>query len=183
MNIGTREEVPTLRSITNWKVFESDSPFRVGELAVEAFDVPHDAAQPVGFRISANGTSGVVATDLGELNHSIERHLDGCNWMVLESNHDEELLKIGPYPWELKRRVLGRTGHLSNGALADFLRYRFDGLAAHLFLAHMSRQNNEPNLAISSASEAVRGRAPLFANPDIKLHLTHQSKPSIVLDL
>jgi phosphoribosyl 1,2-cyclic phosphodiesterase len=183
MNAGTREEVPVLGKIGKWEEFESETPFTVGDFTVKAFDVPHDAAQPVGFSVSSNGTSGVLATDLGELNSSIEKHLEGRQWMALESNHDEELLKIGPYPWELKRRVLSRRGHLSNKALADFLRHRFDGSATHLFLAHLSRQNNEPNLAFSAAWQAVRDRHPLFGRPDMKVHLTHQSKPSIVLDL
>jgi phosphoribosyl 1,2-cyclic phosphodiesterase len=183
MNAGTREEVPFLGAVENWEEFESGRKFAVGEFTVEAFDVPHDAAQPVGFSISSNGHSGVIATDLGELNPAIEKYLDGCRWMVLESNHDEELLKLGPYPWELKRRVLGRSGHLSNGALGEFLRHRFDGSANHLFLAHLSRQNNEPHLALSAASRAVHDRHPLFERQDINVHLTHQSKPSIVIEL
>lgn len=183
MNAGTREEVPALGIVENWEEFESERQFTVGEFIVEAFDVPHDAAQPVGFSISSNGFSGVIATDLGELNPTIENHLEGCQWMVLESNHDEELLKIGPYPWELKRRVLGRNGHLSNRALGDFLRHRFDGSATHLFLAHLSRQNNEPQLAFSAASQAVHDRHPLFKRKGLNVHLTHQSKPSIVIDL
>jgi len=183
MNAGTREEVPALRTLENWVEFKSEEQFSVGDITVKAFDVPHDAAQPVGFSISSNGSCGVVATDLGELNPSIEQYLDGCQWMVLESNHDEELLKIGPYPWELKRRVLGRRGHLSNRALGEFLRHRFDGSATDIFLAHLSRQNNEPQLAFSAAAEAVRDRHPLFEEPGVNVHLTHQSKPSIVLDL
>jgi phosphoribosyl 1,2-cyclic phosphodiesterase len=183
MNAGTREEVPALRKVERWEEFDSESEFRVGGFAVEAFDVPHDAAQPVGFSISANGSSGVVATDLGELNPTVEHYLEGCQWMVIESNHDEELLKLGPYPWELKRRVLGRNGHLSNRALAEFLRHRFDGSATHLFLAHLSRQNNEPQLAFSAALQAVSERHPLFRQEDTSVHLTHQSKPSIVLEL
>jgi phosphoribosyl 1,2-cyclic phosphodiesterase len=183
MNAGTREEVPALGVVESWEEFESERQFTVGDFTVEAFDVPHDAAQPVGFSISSNGHAGVIATDLGELNPTIEKHLDSCQWMVLESNHDEELLKIGPYPWELKRRVLGRNGHLSNRALAEFLRDRFDGSAEHLFLAHLSRQNNEPQLAFSAASQAVYDRHPLFGREDIKVHLTHQSKPSIVIEL
>jgi len=183
MNPGTREEFPPLGRIRKWEEFQSGRPFVVGDFTVEAFDVPHDAAQPVGFSISANGTRGVLATDLGELNPCIEEYLEDCQWMVLESNHDEELLKIGPYPWELKRRVLGRSGHLSNRALAEFLRSRFDGSAGHLFLAHLSRQNNDPNLALSAARQAITERQPLFRTIDTKLHLTHQSKPSIVLEL
>jgi phosphoribosyl 1,2-cyclic phosphodiesterase len=114
LNEGTREEVASLNGTDRQESFESGSPFAIGTFEIEAFDVPHDSAQPVGFRFSAEGMKGAFATDLGEITSSIIPFLSSCQWLVLESNHDEELLKIGPYPWELKQRVLGRRGHLSN---------------------------------------------------------------------
>jgi phosphoribosyl 1,2-cyclic phosphodiesterase len=183
MNEGTREEVASLNGTDRQEYFESGSPFAIGSFEVEAFDVPHDSVEPVGFRFSAEGIKGAVATDLGEITSSITPHLSNCQWLILESNHDEELLKIGPYPWELKRRVLGHQGHLSNQALGNFLREHFDGNATHLFLAHLSRQNNAPELALNSASAALGNGDRRHDSIDLKLHLTHQSKPSIVLEL
>ena len=183
MSEGTRFEVPALTKVESWERLESAVKVEIGEFSVEPFDVPHDAAEPLGFRVTTNGTAGVLATDLGEITPIVDRYLERCDWMVLESNHDVDLLKVGPYPWELKRRVLSRTGHLSNNALADFLRHSFDGTAQHLFLAHLSRQNNEPELAFSAAHGAVCERHPLFGSLDLNVHLTHQIKPSIVLDL
>lgn len=182
MNEGTRAEVPELGQIDRWERFESGKPFTVGDITVEAFDISHDAAQPVGFRFSAEGFLGALATDLGELCPKVAAMTARCDWLVLESNHDEEMLKIGPYPWALKQRVLGRNGHLSNTALARFLRGSFDGYARHIFLAHLSRENNHPEIALKSASGALfRRRFALLES--CSLHLTDQVKPTIVLNL
>ncbi len=182
MNEGTRDEAPGLQQVVRWEGFHSGSPFSIGDLQVEPFPVSHDAADPVGFRFTSNGVCGTLATDLGELSTPVIDQLSGCDWLVLESNHDEEMLKIGPYPWHLKQRVLSKKGHLSNQELSTFLTHHFDGRASHLFLAHLSRQNNDPQIALESADRALRQEQPLLPGSCL-LHLTHQSKPSIVLDL
>ena len=185
MNEGTREEVAAFRSIERWERFETGSSFVVGDLWVEAFSVPHDANQPVGFRFSAGGVCGALVTDLGELSESVVQKLSGCDWLVLESNHDEEMVKIGPYPWVVKQRLLSNLGHLSNRALCHFLSRHFDGRASHIFLAHLSRQNNDPAIArhyaLSSLAQRLTGME--GSKPPCGLHLTHQRKPSIVITL
>lgn len=181
MNQGTRSEVPGLQSIDRWEYFSSGSTFSVGDLEILAFEVSHDATEPVGFRFSARGVQGALATDLGELTPKVTQHLSACDWLALESNHDVEMLKIGPYPLPLKQRVLSNQGHLSNQELSRFLSSSFDGRAAHLFLAHLSRQNNHPQVALDSASRALAEHCPLFS-PTCAVHLTHQSMPSIALD-
>lgn len=183
MNEGTREEAYKLRGIDRQELFCSGQPFSIGDLSVEAFPTPHDAAESVGFKFSAEGISGALATDLGEITPTVLKQLEQCDWLVLESNHDEELLKVGPYPWDLKRRVLGPTGHLSNRALAEFISRDFDGRAAHLFLAHLSRKNNDPELALASANTAVEQRPTTNGYHPLQVHLTYQNNPSIVLDL
>jgi phosphoribosyl 1,2-cyclic phosphodiesterase len=180
---GTRGEVPFFDGLLLDEPVECGCPFQIGEITLEAFPVPHDSAEPVGYRVLAEGIQGVVATDLGEMTELVISYTNGCDWLILESNHDEQLLQIGPYPWLLKRRVLGKQGHLSNQSLADFLTNYFDGHANHLFLAHLSRQNNVPKLAAESASNALCERVSSARNGAIELHLTHQFKPSIVLEL
>jgi len=182
MNKGTREEVSELQNVDGWESFGSDSPFSIGDLQVEAFAVSHDAAEPVGFRFSGQGISGALVTDVGELTASVIESLSGCDWLVLESNHDEQMLRMGPYPWSVKQRVLSRVGHLSNQDLSAFLTHSFDRQATHIFLAHLSRHNNHPKIALEQASEALSKPFPLYSK-SCQLHLTHQSKPSIVLDL
>ena len=181
MNQGTRAEVPELQSIDRWECFSSGSTFSVGDLEILAFDVSHDATEPVGFRFSAHGVQGALATDLGELTPKVTKHLSGCDWLALESNHDVEMLKIGPYPLPLKQRVLSNQGHLSNQDLSLFLSSHFDGRADHLFLAHLSRQNNHPQVALDSATRALAEHSPLFP-PTCEVHLTHQSRPSLALE-
>ena len=180
MNEGTRNEVLELQSISRWESFVADSPFAIGDLCVEPFTVSHDAADPVGFRFLTEGSCGALATDLGEVDDSVVKSLSGCDWLILESNHDEDMVKIGPYPWLLKQRLLSHSGHLSNGELSRFLSHHFDGQASDIFLAHLSQQNNHPRIALQSASRALSSRT---HRKPWKLHLTHQSKPSIVLQL
>ncbi|MGH9340658.1 MAG: MBL fold metallo-hydrolase [Acidobacteriota bacterium] len=182
MNEGTRDESPQIQSLDRLEIFDHASSFQIGEICVQAFGVSHDAAQPAGFRFTSNGISGAILTDIGELDSAVIERIKGCDWLVMESNHDEDMVKVGPYPWLLKRRILGSRGHLSNRALAEFLTHQFDGKAAHIFLAHLSRKNNDPEIALASASAALTGRS-FGSCAGLRLHLTHQSKPSIVISL
>jgi phosphoribosyl 1,2-cyclic phosphodiesterase len=180
---GTRDEAYSLQEIDGVRTFKGGDCLEIGDVEVRTFPIPHDSAEAVGFRLSNGGVAGLLATDLGCITEAVEYNARGCDWLVLESNHDEELLKLGPYPWHLKRRVLSDQGHLSNSCLADFLTEGFDGSASHLFLAHLSRQNNAPELALDSARWAIQQRSPQLPGRDLRIHLTHQTKPSIVLSL
>jgi len=182
MNKGTREEVPKLQKLDRWECFEVGQSFSIGNIQIHPFDVNHDAAQPVAFRFSSGGVSGASVTDLGELTAPVMQQLRGCDWLILESNHDEEMLKVGGYPWFLKQRLLGKKGHLSNQAISRFLTLDFDGSATHLFLAHLSRNNNLPQLAAEAASAALHNRGK-GDHRSPQVHLTHQHKPTIVLEL
>ena len=182
MNKETRAEVPKLREFERWECFEAGQSFSIGDIQVHPFDVNHDAAQPVAFRFSSGGVAGAAVTDLGELSAPVMKQLRGCDWLILESNHDEEMLRVSTYPWFLKQRLLGRKGHLSNQALSHFLAEDFDGSASHLFLAHLSRNNNLPQLAAEAASAALQRRGN-GGHRTPQVHLTHQHKPTIVLEL
>ena len=132
--------------------------FEVGGIAVTCFSVPHDAVDPLGFIVEKNGVRIGIALDLGFMSNLVVERLKGCNGIVLESNHDVAMLKAGPYPWALKQRVMSRSGHLSNDAVARYLACDFDGTAAHVVLAHLSKQNNLPDLALLSAQKALEER-------------------------
>lgn len=146
--------------------------FAVGDIAVTPFTVPHDAADPVAFAFCAEGVRVAVVTDLGYISANVVDHLRGADCVVMESNHDLEMLKAGGYPWELKQRVLSRVGHLSNDCLAEFFSSAFDGVAAHVVLAHLSENNNLPHLARLSAERAL---APRRQPP--QLHVASQNAP------
>jgi len=135
--------------------------FTIGDIDVHAFAIPHDAADPIGFTFRTNGTKVAICTDLGYMPELVKVHLRETDCLILESNHDLDMLKVGPYPWVVKQRVLSRTGHLSNLAVSEFLAdpEGFDSCARYLVLAHISQENNNPDLARLSAEEAL-GRRP-----------------------
>ena len=100
----------SVRNWGSWSVFVSRALFQVGDIAVKPFTIPHDAADPVGFTFRAEGIKVGVATDLGYIPVSVRDHLRGCDVLIMESNHDLEMLRVGPYPWSVKQRVMSRVG-------------------------------------------------------------------------
>jgi len=147
---------PDLPRVEHFRAGES---FSIGDLEILPFTIPHDAADPVGFAFRAEGVKIAIATDLGYVPASIVEHLRGCVGMIIEANHDLEMLRGGPYPWAVKQRVMSRVGHLSNDALADFLADDYDGSASFLVLGHLSEQNNHPELARRAAQQALGSRS------------------------
>jgi phosphoribosyl 1,2-cyclic phosphodiesterase len=158
--------------------FQAGQPFEIGDIAVSPFTIPHDAADPVGFVFCAEGVRMAVATDLGYISPNVKAQLKGVDLLLLESNHDLEMLRDGPYPWSVKQRVLSRVGHLSNEAAAEFLENSYDGQAAYIILAHLSESNNLPELARVAAERALNGRASLLANR-LLLAAQHESLSAI----
>jgi phosphoribosyl 1,2-cyclic phosphodiesterase len=144
--------------------FSSGRSFQIGDIAVTPFTIPHDAVDPVGFTFRSEGIKIGMATDLGYMPASVRDHLRGCDVLVLESNHDLEMLRVGPYPWSVKQRVGSRTGHLSNKALAEFFAGDYDGNASYIVLAHLSEQNNHPEVAKREAEAALEARRSLWHN-------------------
>ncbi|HET7101615.1 MAG TPA: MBL fold metallo-hydrolase, partial [Terriglobia bacterium] len=144
--------------------FEAGQPFQVGDIAISPYTIPHDAADPVGFVLQAEGVRMGVATDLGYIPPNVKAQLKGLDLLLLESNHDLEMLRDGPYPWTVKQRVLSRVGHLSNDSAAEFLEKEYDGQAAYVILGHLSESNNLPDLARMTAERALAGRASLLSN-------------------
>jgi phosphoribosyl 1,2-cyclic phosphodiesterase len=144
----------------------------MGPFHVLPVPIPHDAHQPVGFVIEHGGARLVHITDLGMLDSRLARVIASANALVIESNHDVAMLRQGPYPWVLKRRILDRTGHLSNEALADFLSAENLPHCHTITLAHLSRTNNTPEQALEAARGALAKRriAP-------ELHVAHHDQP------
>jgi phosphoribosyl 1,2-cyclic phosphodiesterase len=144
--------------------FSAGRGFRVGDIEIMPFTIPHDAIDPVGFTFRTEGVKIGFATDLGYMPSNVRNHLRGCSVLVMESNHDTEMLRSGPYPWSVKQRVMSRVGHLSNEALAEFFTSDYDGGAEYIVLAHLSEQNNHPEKARVSAEQALGGCQGLWAN-------------------
>ena len=164
-------ELPRLKKL---EMFSSGKAFQIGDIDVMPFTIPHDAADPVGFTFRAEGVKIGFVTDLGYIPASVSHHLRHCDILVLESNHDLEMLRGGPYPWSVKQRVMSRVGHLSNEALAQFFAKDYDGEAAYVVLAHLSEQNNHPEIARGAAEKALCPRQTLLRN---RVMLASQAVP------
>jgi phosphoribosyl 1,2-cyclic phosphodiesterase len=133
-------------------------PFCLKDLTILPFSIPHDAVDPLGFTLDAEGIKIGHVTDLGYMTELVTQRLRGCDVIVLESNHDLDMLKVGPYPWPLKQRIMGREGHLSNEVAGKFFSEGFDGQASYIVLAHLSESNNHPVIARMAAVESLEPR-------------------------
>jgi len=161
-------------SLPGVEYFAAGTGFSIGDIAITPFTIPHDAADPVGFVFEADGVRMAIATDLGYMPPNVKMAIRNCDVLMIESNHDLEMLRDGPYPWSVKQRVLSRVGHLSNDATAEFLQNDYDGGAAYIVLGHLSESNNAPELARISAERAIGDRMSLLGN---KILLAQQSIP------
>ena len=140
------------------ETFQAGASFQIGDIEVESFSVPHDAADPVGFCFEAEGVRIGMATDLGYIPASIKFHLRRTHLLMLEANHDVDMLKVGPYPWSVKQRVMSRVGHLSNLVVSDYLSQDLDSGTAHIILGHLSEHNNHPAIVEMVAAQALAAR-------------------------
>ena len=141
---------------TNTYVIEND--VAIGNMLIQRINTPHDAAESCCYRVVASdGKSALVATDMGVMLPEVRMSAQQCDFVVLESNHDIEMLKSGIYPYYLKQRILSTKGHLSNIACAEELANLVKGGTLRLMLGHLSEENNTPNLAFSTAISALEG--------------------------
>jgi phosphoribosyl 1,2-cyclic phosphodiesterase len=175
----TREALPPNTELPAVETIQPGQRYQIEDLVIEPFTIPHDAVDPMGFRFTGEGLRMAVATDLGYLPMNVKDYLRGCHCMVIESNHDLEMLKNGPYPWYVKERVWSRTGHLSNRDLATFLREEHDGETQVMVLAHLSEQNNHPQIARMEAATALEQRASSVSS-QAKLIVSSQNEPTEV---
>lgn len=138
------------------RVIPVNEPFEIGALTVTAFHTPHDTDESVGYRVEGQGVFA-LATDMGHVTEEVFSALSGADTVLIESNHDEEMLRYGPYPVYLKRRILSDRGHLSNACCAQLARKLALGGTRQIVLGHLSRENNSPALALSAARESTAG--------------------------
>lgn len=137
--------------------FETGRTFHIRNLEIHPFAISHDAINPVGFRISNSKTSFGYCTDTGKISRLIHHRLSSCQALVLESNHDVEMLQKGSYPPYLKQRIRSNQGHLDNKAASSFLQELLHEKLDHVVLAHLSEENNDPEIAYQTAMAVVNG--------------------------
>ncbi|GMT41883.1 MAG: MBL fold metallo-hydrolase [bacterium] len=148
----------------------SEESFTLGDIKVEPFSIPHDAAEPVAFLFTHNERRALTLTDVGSVTVRVVEKLRRAHLAVLESNHDTELLKIGPYPLWLKQRVRGKLGHLSNDDCASLLKYGGGSSLANVIFAHISATNNNPDLVRISVQT-------IMDEGSIKYEIARQDRP------
>ena len=157
---------------------EAGESFFLNDLEVVPFSIPHDAGDPVGYRIYAQGFSAAVATDLGYFAPTVRDAVEGADVVLLESNHDPEMLRRNPhYPQHLKSRILGRKGHLSNESGAEAAVELAQSGTRHLLLGHLSSENNTPELAMRTVQGALE-KAGAEIGRDVTLHVAGRFQPS-----
>lgn len=151
--------------VLNWEeirapreTFAAGTGFTIGDLEIGSFTIPHDAVDPVGYTVKGSGVRAAVVTDLGYMPDSIKMHLRGTDVLLLESNHNLEMLKVGPYPWSIKQRIMGRKGHLSNDAAYEYITQDMDTSVSTLILGHLSENTNYPSLVEQMAEQALGAR-------------------------
>jgi phosphoribosyl 1,2-cyclic phosphodiesterase len=142
------------------RTFQCGSTFQINNLIVQPFAVSHDATDPVGFTIGQNGRRIGLATDLGTVTPMVRQSLKDCHLLIIEANHDPDMLVNGPYPWPLKQRIQSRLGHLSNKQSQNLLMALQHSRLEHVILAHLSETNNVPQKVLDEASKALTRSSP-----------------------
>ncbi|VYU65719.1 MBL fold metallo-hydrolase [Clostridium tertium] len=167
----------------NIKIMDRRSTISIKDIDVISFNIPHDAVAPVGYTIHSNGKKASVTTDFGIYTEEIRDNIKDSEVILLESNHDINMLKFGPYPYALKRRILSEVGHLSNEdcgkAVVDLIRYKQN---KKIILGHLSGTNNHPDLALETVIGVLREHN-IQQNVDIDLTMANRHSPSEVIVL
>jgi len=151
----------------------------VGSFKMDVFATSHDASEPVGYTIRTHDAKLGVLTDTGCINLSVKQQLAGSDMLICESNHDLDMLKNGPYPWSLKKRILSQKGHLSNLAAGHILADLCSGSTRQVVLAHLSEENNDPRLAYRTVAEIMKGKG-CGIGQEVELAVAPRSGPGPV---
>ncbi len=163
----------TIGNIPQYQEFHTGTPFEFVGFNIHPFAISHDSAEPVGFVVSRNSCSLGYCTDTGMISRLITHLLSGCHGLIIESNHDPEMLKNGPYPPFLQQRVRSRTGHLANEDAASFVADFSHADLQHVVLAHLSEKNNDPGLALDTTLAALDS-LPDSHRPSVSLGRQHR---------
>ncbi|GAA0819185.1 MBL fold metallo-hydrolase [Clostridium tertium] len=167
----------------NMRIMDRRSTLSIKDLDIISFNIPHDAVAPVGYTMHHNGKKVSVITDFGIYTEEIRDNIKDSEVMLLESNHDVNMLKFGPYPYTLKRRILSEVGHLSNEdcgkAIVDLIRYKPN---KKIILGHLSGTNNHPDLALETVSSVLKEHG-IVPKEDIDLTMANRHSPSNIIEV
>lgn len=166
----------------NIKYFQYDETFFIGDIEVNPFPIPHDAAMPSGFNLFAEGNKVTIATDIGHMTNTLLEAFEGSDLLFLESNHDTEMLKVGPYPYSLKMRILGKEGHLSNEMAGKTIAHMASRGTKKFILGHLSKDNNFPELAYETVCSVLYSKN-ICPKNDISLEVAMRDCVGRVVEL
>lgn len=164
------------------RIINKGVPVTIGEFVVTPFEVPHDSSDCVGYHIQVERVTFCLVTDAGEVTETIAKNVSEAHYLVLESNHDEEMLARGPYPAYLKARIRGGRGHLSNSECGKLLAENASPALKHVWLCHLSEENNHPELARKTVNSILRSYG-IVEGVDFKVDILRRKTPSLVYDL
>lgn len=155
---------------------------QIEDFGITAFEVPHDGTDNVGYCIEADGKTFSFLTDLGHITPDAAKYICKANYLILEANYDEEMLKMGPYPQYLKERIAGPNGHMSNRETAEFLAENINEKMKYIWLCHLSKDNNHPELACKTVELSLKDKGVLVGK-DVQLIALKRNTPSEVYEL
>ncbi|MFF2483543.1 MBL fold metallo-hydrolase [Paenibacillus sp. NPDC058071] len=159
-------------------VIETGEDMRIGTMQVRSYPISHDAAEPVGYTFEDDGEKLSLATDLGYMSEKVKREIIDSDVLVLESNHDTEMLRMGRYPWNIKRRILSDVGHLSNVAAGEALCELITDRTKRVYLAHLSLDHNLMDLAKLTVTSVMEDNGLFFKKDENPLRETYHDRPT-----
>ena len=163
--------------LSSKRIIEKEIPVEIKDFRITAFEIPHDSSDNVGYLIEFGEHKIVLATDVGHISDTVARYIRIANHLIIESNYDLEMLKSGNYPAFLKARIMNGTGHLSNRETAEFLAANFDLHLKNIWLCHLSKENNHPELACKTLEMAF-GQYGIRVGKDVSLSALKRTNPS-----
>jgi phosphoribosyl 1,2-cyclic phosphodiesterase len=167
----------------NIKIIDMNMPeAQINDLNIKAYNIPHDATEPCGYTITLKNKKVSVATDLGVFTEDIKKEIIDSDVLLLESNHDAEMVKFGPYPYPLKQRILSNIGHLSNEACGKAIVQLLNDRQKHIVLGHLSNTNNYPELAYATVINVLRENN-INVGKDVLISMANRDKPSSYINL
>ncbi len=164
---------------TSAHILEKQQPLKFHDFTIESFEVPHDGTDNVGYCIEIAGKTFSFLTDLGEITETAAHYICKANYLILEANYDEEMLRMGPYPRHLKERIFGNNGHMSNADTAEFLAENITEHLQHIWLCHLSKDNNHPELAYKTVEWKLKCKG-ILVGKDVQLTALKRNTPSDV---
>lgn len=164
-------------------VIEKDRDIMIGDLCVRAFAVSHDAADPVAYTVSCGESKAGVVTDLGVYDDHVLEAMKDCNAFLAEANHDIRMLQSGPYPYELKRRILSSRGHLSNESSGDLVSRLLNDSTEAVLLGHLSKENNYDLLALETVKQEIDNSDTEYKSRDFKIEVAGRDAPSMIIEI